>query len=150
MNRSFKDNHVCRLAKGLPAPCKAAPKPFVKLQCCLLNRLKAQIFFLWSRIDIQQPIKAGGYASGNMKCLMSEELLVTGGTARGRLSVVALWSDYWRWHHGHGMGRLPGSALTSTTQSSVCSVHKHTRHISRRLCRIWACQSKKAQGGRKG
>lgn len=74
----------------IPVSCKTTLKAFVKLECCFLNRIKAQIFFLCSQIDIQQPIKAGGHILGK-KCLMSEELLVTKReSSAGRLSIVVL------------------------------------------------------------
>lgn len=58
--------------------CKATLKAFVKLECCFLNRIKAQFFFLCSQINIQKPIKTGGYILGKKKYLMSEESFITG------------------------------------------------------------------------
>lgn len=135
-----QDHHTCQLAKektvGFPASVshKATLKAFVKLECCFQNRIKAQFFFLCSQINIQKPIKAGGQVlDKKKKCLMSEEpsSLKSVQNCSPLLSMVIIallsCSDCWWWHHCHRIRRLPGTALASTAQSSICSEHKHTQ-----------------------
>ena len=117
-----------------PVSRKATLKAFVKLECCFLNRIKAQIFFLCSQINIQQPIKAGGYVLGKKKkCLMSEEHR-TALHYCPRSSSHS--SDCWGWHHCHRIRRIPGT--TSASLSCICSVctntHTHTHDITHSLC----------------
>lgn len=127
-------------------------KAFVKLECCFLNRIKAQIFFLCSQIDIQQPIKADRHFLGtnnSKKCLMSEELLVAKRRAAQDGSpllslVIRSCSDCWWWHYCHRMRKQPGTASASTTRSSFYLTHA-TDHITKSLCSIKAIKAEREE-----
>lgn len=104
-------------------------KALANLECCFLNRIKAQIFFLCSQINNQQPIKAGGHILAS-KYLMSEEVLITWGRAAQDRSpflssvIITLLSGShcWQQHHYQRIIKLQGMALALTSQSSgpVC------------------------------